>query len=1012
MRRNCESNRKSVATTLAILVICLVIVTGSTFSLFTSGTGSNIAITAGNVEMVATIDSLTLYSKGEQQTGKFQNGGTATLNDEKTELAFSNITPGDSAVITIKLENKSTVDLAYRVNWIVSGELADALTATAGGKDITSGTSEWTNWLATAEKSQTLEIAIELPLTAGNEWMNKSANIAFNVEAVQANGTGEYSSVAFVNTEAGLQAAVNSGATEIILNNDIDLSNSLVIGTPDASAYRRVLSAKATSGAIKLNLNGHTIKAANEEATIVNYANVVLTGGKIEADVENFAQATIENATVNATVASNGEEAVLAINNATGKLVVDAESTGDVVVTGGTFSADSVLPEGSLADGYQSIPNEDGTVSIVFNNKSLQELLTAAQAGDTVKVPAGEYTFPASYFKAGVTLECAKGVVFTGTSKLDIKGATVIGATFSNPSGTAADQRVNGIFKDCTFTGSNALRWCYATETTVFENCVFDGAVYGVHFDGGAYEASFVGCSFSGFNAFAGDVKLVLDGCTFKATGKSNYNGINLWGNATLTGCTFVFDGTAKNEWVDLCTSNQTVTFTNCVVNNGQDTVGVEKVVGNYGSDNTITINGKAYAIYHDLTALDNALLNGKDVILGADFKFSSSETKANSGYGATGVSVNGGTLDGNGHKLGITNWGTWDAAVHTTGGTIKNLTINSGMRGIFMGSATADVYIDNVTIDGTIYTFNSDGGNSNYGVYISNSTLNGWTSFSNVHKEVVFTNCTFGEGQGYAFCRPYNVATFENCVFEEGYEFDTSKVSGLVFNNCYYGDELITEENASKLASEGTVFFYNGLNNVVINGKKVVTATTLSAVMAAAKNGNIVIDAMGANLGDFSYDGTFGNGTVLMNAKFTYVYGASVDGLATFINCEFVSDHSYSANFSDGSYKGKVVFNNCYFDGWNSFGESITSVEMNGCTFETVIGPYSLLRFYQDAVLNNCVIKASFEGIDTNKTGTVVRLNNCTGIEGKIYNNTEGGVVKVGTWIVNGVELTDVPAW
>ena len=199
---------------------------------------------------------------------------------------------------------------------------------------------------------------------------------------------------------------------------------------------------------------------------------------------------------------------------------------------------------------------------------------------------------------------------------------------------------------------------------------------------------------------------------------------------------------------------------------------------------------------------------------------------------------------------------------------------------------------------------------------------------------------------------------------------------------------------------------------NFDADGRQIVTATTLAEVMAYAKNGNVVIDAQGANLGDFSYDGTFGNGTVLKNAKFTYVYGASVDGVATFENCEFVSDHSYSANFSDGSYTGKVIFNNCYFDGWNSFGTAITSVEMNNCTFETVVGPYSLLRFYQDAVLNNCVIMDSFDGVDTNMAGTVVEFNNCTGIEGKIYNNTSGGVVQVGTWIVDGVVLTDVPAW
>jgi len=197
---------------------------------------------------------------------------------------------------------------------------------------------------------------------------------------------------------------------------------------------------------------------------------------------------------------------------------------------------------------------------------------------------------------------------------------------------------------------------------------------------------------------------------------------------------------------------------------------------------------------------LSDALANGGNVIMAGDLNFNASETSANSGYGATGVSVKGGTLNGNGNSIGINNWGTWDAAVHTTGGTIKNLTINSGMRGIFMGSATEDVYIDNVVIDGTIYTFNSDGGNMNYGVYISNSTLNGWTSHSDVHKEVVYTNCDFGEGNGYAFCRPYGPTSFVGCDFEAGFRLDA--IGEVTFKNCTIGGVALTAANLSTLVT------------------------------------------------------------------------------------------------------------------------------------------------------------------------------------------------------------------
>ena len=102
-----------------------------------------------------------------------------------------------------------------------------------------------------------------------------------------------------------------------------------------------------------------------------------------------------------------------------------------------------------------------------------------------VSVAKGEYTFPTSSVKDGQTIICEEGTVFTGKSSLDINGATVIGAEFKNENDNAVSGTINGTFKNCTFTGSNALRGCYAGETVVFENCVFDGDVYGAHFDGG-----------------------------------------------------------------------------------------------------------------------------------------------------------------------------------------------------------------------------------------------------------------------------------------------------------------------------------------------------------------------------------------------------------------------------------------------------------------------------------------------------------------------------------------------
>lgn len=190
--------------------------------------------------------------------------------------------------------------------------------------------------------------------------------------------------------------------------------------------------------------------------------------------------------------------------------------------------------------------------------------------------------------------------------------------------------------------------------------------------------------------------------------------------------------------------------------------------------------------------------------------------TATKGGYDLAGIVINAGdVLDGNGYKLTINGAnGTWDCAVAMTGGTVKNLTVANGFRGIFMPGADGDVVIDNVKFENVIYTFNSDAGSTNYSVTIKNTTLNGWTSYSAVHKSVAFEDCTFGEGSGYAFLRPYQATTFTGCEFNEGFEFDTMQTAAntLEFNDCTYAGEELNTENATDM-------FYKG-GSVVIDGE------------------------------------------------------------------------------------------------------------------------------------------------------------------------------------------------
>ena len=415
-------------------------------------------------------------------------------------------------------------------------------------------------------------------------------------------------------------------------------------------------------------------------------------------------------------------------------------------------------------------------VSGASTSETLKNSLENAQSGDTVYVSTGEYTFPASNLKAGVTLECDEGTVFEGSSNLNANGATIVGATFSNPTGSAGTSTVNGTYKDCTFTGANGLRWCYAGETVVFENCTFSGDVYGVHFDGGANNVVFKNCVFSGFNAMGGAIELAtFEGCTFKP-GRSGYNGINMWGNTEMKDCTFVFDGT-KTEWVDLCGENKNVSFTNCVVTDGDIAKGIEIVVGDYGDGNTIIIDG----VYYALTAeqLRNVAANATgdvEILLGNNITLGDDTTQKEMGaYFSNATSV---TILGNGKTLtlkGPMPGNDWQAQYYSgiiapnASVTVKDLTIVNEKLAKDGSNISADRKSVYTMVRGTNVLFE----NVDFvgGVQVVNNTK--------------FAGCTFEENvlvandEGYATNGKF-------CVFID-FEYNADGVCTVDFEDCTF---------------------------------------------------------------------------------------------------------------------------------------------------------------------------------------------------------------------------------
>ena len=182
---------KIIISSILTIALCLSMIAGSTFALFTSKSQTNIAVTSGKLEVVANINNdLSLTSLGVAQTdGTFANKGTAQIVtvDGIPTLELYRLTPGDSVSFSITVENKSDVAMKYQFAWDVDGALYPFLTATVDGVAIADGETDWALWNTEDGRTQTFVVVITLPETVGNDAQGLNASINFTVNAIQGN---------------------------------------------------------------------------------------------------------------------------------------------------------------------------------------------------------------------------------------------------------------------------------------------------------------------------------------------------------------------------------------------------------------------------------------------------------------------------------------------------------------------------------------------------------------------------------------------------------------------------------------------------------------------------------------------------------------------------------------------------------------------------------------------------------------------------------------------------------
>ena len=813
----------------------------------------------------------------------------------------------------------------------------------------------------------------EVVIDANFNTNNNSGNIEVVGEGIVKNMNGDYE----VTNERGLAYAINSLFAQ---GGDFYLTAALY----DMTDYD-VTSPSVPEG-VELNIYGET-PVVTRSATVGGVTIKGLKGSIIETNdgTVSFSGIKVEGSDVNAETPET--PAFIKTNNGTADFTSCETTTQDYIAE----NTGTVRESDNTVGGNKDLVAED-------NGEYFVKVATAEELVDAMKAQKDVF------FTDNITVAATKGgynnagILQNNAQTIDGNGHTLT-VTGAGATWDCAIYTNGGIIKNLTVAGAMRGIFTAGQKSDLYiENVEFKNVIYTFNSDGTMPENPFgvyvSGSTLNGWTSHSNmHTEVVYTNCSFGAG--SGYKYCRPYGPTKFVNCAFCEGYEVSAKGVS--------TFIECKLNGVAVTADniATLVTGNIVNAKLPGVDGTFVSTGEQLL---EALKNDATVILANDITMAAEQ---NSGYGKAGIVIEPGkTINGNGKTLKVTDaGGTWDCAIYAKGGTIKNLTVAQGFRGIFMGTASGDVFIENVTFDGPTYTFNSDAGNKNFGVYLSDCTIKGWTSHSDVHKEVVYTNCTFGE-RGYKFCRPYGPTTFVACDFCEGYKVDAIGVSTFV--ECTLNGVAVTAENIATLASGNAV-----LPGIVTTNEEFVAALENSSYVTVAA-GEYKFPASSVKAGQtidckegVVFTGTSSlniNGAKVIGATFKNEGGQAVSGTiyGTFKNCTFIGTETLrwcyttagqTSLFENCVVKttlrgvhfdvmdGDVVFKNCEINGFNAYSGAGT-MTFEGCTFGHDSSKYNGLNIYTNTNVKDCqfnFVSGKSNFIDMEGTGKTLTIENCT---------------------------------
>ncbi len=325
--------KKALVASILTIALCLSLIAGSTFALFTSESTVNVAVTSGKVNVVATVDGDISYTS---TLGEKLDQSSATLSGNTVTIV--GMVPGDVVSFNLKITNNSNVKVNYRTKFTQTNadenKLLDALeitvenAATTGDDAAVAALAEVEGTAVTPAGTLdpnsdpiTLKVTIKMPATVSDpKYQGASCNLAYTVEAVQ--GNAEFAVQA---TDAGSMGGAIEEGKEVTLANDITTNSNLLFNNWKGKSSIANLNGKNISSNSSAP-NGFMFSAQNDNSqiTINGTGTVSATFGLIQSSN-------------NAKIIINGGDYIKTIFNGQGSAVVYVRDGGIVEINGGSF---------------------------------------------------------------------------------------------------------------------------------------------------------------------------------------------------------------------------------------------------------------------------------------------------------------------------------------------------------------------------------------------------------------------------------------------------------------------------------------------------------------------------------------------------------------------------------------------------------------------------------------------------------------------------------------------------